>query len=59
MHDLGFVFLNAYLPWYELTGDKRLHAVLIEAGRTLAKRFQPRGQYLCSFVAPDRCSSTS
>lgn len=53
VHDLGFVFLNSYLPWFELTGDKRLHEVLIEAGRTLAKRFQSRGRYLCSFVAPD------
>ncbi len=52
VHDLGFVFLNAYLPWYELTGDKRLLAVITEAGQTLARRFQPRGQYLCSFVAP-------
>ncbi|NLX53526.1 MAG: glucuronyl hydrolase [Planctomycetaceae bacterium] len=52
VHDLGFVFLNAYLPWYELTGDKRLLAVIIEAGQTLSRRFQPQGQYLCSFVAP-------
>ena len=51
VHDLGFVFLNAYLPWYELTGDKRLQAVIIEAGHTLAQRFQPRGKYLCSFVS--------
>jgi unsaturated chondroitin disaccharide hydrolase len=53
VHDLGFVFLNAYLPWYELTGDKRLLDVVIEAGHTLALRFQPRGQYLCSFIAPE------
>ena len=53
VHDLGFIFLNTYLPWYELTGDSRLHDVLIQAGRTLAMRFQEKGQYLCSFVAPD------
>ena len=53
VHDLGFVFLNSYLPWYELTGDKQLLAVIIEAGRTLAQRFQPKGRYLCSFVAPE------
>ena len=23
VHDLGFIFLNTYLPWYELTGDER------------------------------------
>jgi unsaturated chondroitin disaccharide hydrolase len=51
VHDLGFIFLSTYLPWYELTGEKQLHDVLIQAGRTLAMRFQQRGQYLCSFVA--------
>jgi len=52
VHDLGFIFLNTYLPWYELTGERHLHNVLIQAGRTLAMRFQERGQYLRSFVAP-------
>jgi unsaturated chondroitin disaccharide hydrolase len=53
VHDLGFIFLNTYLPWYELTRDERLHAVLIQAGRTLAMRFMEKGQYLQSFVAPE------
>lgn len=53
VHDLGFIFLNTYLPWYRLTGDERLRQVLITAGRTLALRFNPKGQYLRSFVAPD------
>lgn len=53
VHDLGFIFLNTYRPWYELTGDDRLHQVLIQAGRTLAMRFQEKGQYLRSFVAPE------
>ena len=53
VHDLGFIFLNTYLHWYQLTGDERLQNVLIQAGRTLAMRFQEKGQYLCSFVAPD------
>jgi unsaturated chondroitin disaccharide hydrolase len=53
VHDLGFIFLNTYRPWYQLTGDERLHQVLIQAGRTLAMRFRERGQYLCSFVAPE------
>jgi unsaturated chondroitin disaccharide hydrolase len=52
VHDLGFIFLNTYLPWYTLTGDQRLHDVLIQAGRTLAMRFRERGQYLCSFIGP-------
>ncbi len=53
VHDLGFIFLNTYLPWYRLTGDPALNAVLITAGRTLALRFNPHGRYLRSFVAPE------
>ncbi len=53
VHDLGFIFLNTYLPWYKLTGDPALNDVLIQAGRTLALRFNPRGRYLRSFVAPE------
>src|SRR5437773_4495065 len=53
VHDLGFIFLSTYLPWYELTGDQRLHQVLIQAGRTLAMRFKEKGQYLRSFVSDD------
>jgi unsaturated chondroitin disaccharide hydrolase len=53
VHDLGFIFLNSYLPWYRLSGDPRLEHVLITAGRTLALRFNPFGRYLCSFVAPE------
>jgi unsaturated chondroitin disaccharide hydrolase len=53
VHDLGFIFLNTYLPWYCVTGDEDLRQVLITAGRTLALRFNPRGAYLNSFVAPE------
>ncbi len=53
VHDLGFIFLNTYLPWYQLTGDAQLHDVLIQAGRTLAMRFQEKGQYLSSFIGPE------
>src|SRR5262245_18198700 len=53
VHDLGFIFLSTYLPWYKLTGDQSLNAVLIQAGRTLAMRFKEKGQYLRSFVSDD------
>jgi unsaturated chondroitin disaccharide hydrolase len=53
VHDLGFIFLNTYKPWYEETGDEGLRQVLIQAGRTLALRFNPKGRYLRSFVAPE------
>ncbi|MBK5292723.1 MAG: glycoside hydrolase family 88 protein [Acidobacteriia bacterium] len=51
VHDLGFIFLSTYYRWYQVTGDKELHDVLIQAGRTLALRFKEKGQYLRSFVA--------
>ena len=25
VHDLGFIFLSTYLPWYKLTGEEHLH----------------------------------
>jgi unsaturated chondroitin disaccharide hydrolase len=53
VHDLGFIFLNSYLPWYELTGEESLHQVLITAGRTLALRFNEHGRYLRSFIGPE------
>jgi unsaturated chondroitin disaccharide hydrolase len=53
VHDLGFIFLNTYRPWYELTRQQVLRDVLIQAGRTLALRFIPAGRYLRSFVAPE------
>ena len=53
VHDLGFIFLNTYLPWHQLTGDAALRDVLIQAGRTLAQRFKEKGQYLSSFLGPE------
>jgi unsaturated chondroitin disaccharide hydrolase len=51
VHDLGFIFLSTYYRWHRLTEDPALNEVLIQAGRTLALRFQEKGQYLRSFVA--------
>jgi len=53
VHDLGFLFLPTWKEWYDLTGEAGKNQVLIEAGRTLALRFQAEGKYLRSFVAPD------
>jgi unsaturated chondroitin disaccharide hydrolase len=49
VHDLGFIFLPTWKLWYDLTGDEKLNQVVIQAGRTLAKRFQEKGGYICSF----------
>ena len=53
VHDLGFLFMSSYRRWYGFTPDPTLKAVLVEAGRTMALRFQQNGQYLCSFVSQD------
>jgi unsaturated chondroitin disaccharide hydrolase len=52
VHDLGFLFLPTWKVWYELTGDKDIQRSVLCAGETLAGRFQEKGAYLCSFVAP-------
>ena len=49
VHDLGFIFMPTWKLWYDLTGDKKINQVAIQAGRTLAKRFQEKGGYICSF----------
>lgn len=53
VHDLGFIFMSTYYRWFQLTQDPSLKATIMEAGNTLALRFQKRGEYLCSFVAPE------
>jgi len=53
VHDLGFLFMSSYYRWYRSAPDPDLKAVLVEAGRTMARRFQERGAYLHSFLAPD------
>ena len=60
VHDLGFIFLNTYLPWYRLTGDEPLREVLITAGRTLADAVQPPRAVISARSWRRRaCSSTS
>jgi unsaturated chondroitin disaccharide hydrolase len=51
--DLGFIFLSTYHRWFKLTKEAALNDVLVEAGRTLAQRFQEKGGYLRSFISPD------
>jgi unsaturated chondroitin disaccharide hydrolase len=53
VHDLGFLFFPTWKRWYELTDDPDIQAVVIEAGRTLALRYNEKGKYLRSFLAPD------
>lgn len=55
VHDLGFVFWSSWKRWYDLTGDEALNKVLIQAGKTMGLRFNERGKFLRSFVAPESC----
>lgn len=53
VHDLGFLFFSTYLRWKGLGGPAdRIDPLLIQAGKTMAMRFMPNGQYLRSFVEP-------
>jgi unsaturated chondroitin disaccharide hydrolase len=53
VHDLGFIFLSSYYRWFQATREPKLNDVLVQAGKTLALRFQEKGQYLRSFVSED------
>jgi unsaturated chondroitin disaccharide hydrolase len=53
VHDLGFIFLSTYYRWYRATREPALRDVVIQAGRTLALRFNEKGGYLRSFIAED------
>lgn len=53
VHDLGFLFWPTWKRWYDLTDDPGIQGVVLEAGRTLALRYNEKGRYLCSFLAPE------
>jgi unsaturated chondroitin disaccharide hydrolase len=51
-HDLGFVLEPSWGRWYELEPTERAREVLIRGGRTMARRQQPNGGYLSTWVHP-------
>ena len=53
VHDLGFLFWSTWRRWYEQTADPACDEVVVHAGRTLALRFNDKGRFLRSFLAPD------
>jgi len=53
VHDLGFLFWSTWRRWFELTGDESRDKVVVQAGRTLSSRYNEKGRYLRSFLAPD------
>ncbi len=59
VHDLGFVFWSSWKRWLDQTEDERererIDAVIIQAGKTMGLRFNEKGKFLRSFVAPESC----
>lgn len=53
VHDLGFVLAPTWKKWWELDGDAAAKEVALQGGRTLAMRFNDKGQFLSSFLADD------
>lgn len=53
VYDHGFLFFSTYYRWLNLEKDPAHRDVIIVAGQTLAQRFQEKGGYLRSFVAPN------
>lgn len=53
VHDLGFLFWPTWKRSYDVSGDPAHDAVVIQAGRTLATRFNETGRFLRSFLAAD------
>ena len=53
VHDLGFVLCPTWKKWWELTGDDTRREVVIQGGKTMATRFNTKGKFLRSFLAPD------
>lgn len=53
VHDHGFVFLSTFYRWYQLTKDPKLNEVLVQAGETLAERFNHKGHFIRSFISED------
>ncbi len=53
VYDQGFLYFSTYYRWLALDRDPAQKEVLVTAGSTLAQRFQEKGGYLRSFVAPN------
>ncbi|MCA0251127.1 MAG: glycoside hydrolase family 88 protein [Actinobacteria bacterium] len=53
VHDLGFLFWSTWRRWYEETGDDQYDRAVVQAGRTMALRFNEKGRFLRSFLAAD------
>jgi unsaturated chondroitin disaccharide hydrolase len=53
VHDLGFTFWPTWRKWYKETKEDDLNDVVIQAGKTMALRFNEKAGFLRSFLAED------
>jgi len=51
VHDQGFLFWSSWKRWFDLSGEKDVQDVVIQAGKTQAMRFNDKGRFLRSFQA--------
>jgi unsaturated chondroitin disaccharide hydrolase len=51
-HDVGFVLEPSWGRWFDLDRTEHTRQVLIEGGRTMARRLQSTGGYLSTWVDP-------
>ncbi|VXB65711.1 Unsaturated chondroitin disaccharide hydrolase [Arthrobacter sp. 9V] len=49
-HDVGFLMTPSWGRWHELAPSEKTKDVLVTAGRTLAKSYNPAGKYLKTWV---------
>ncbi len=55
VHDLGFLFWSTWKRWFDIDGDPEIEQRVVAGGQTMGLRFNERGKYLRSFVAPESC----
>lgn len=53
VHDLGFTFWPTWKKWFDEAGDTTLNDVVVQAGKTMALRFNEKAGFLRSFLAED------
>ncbi|WP_308467083.1 glycoside hydrolase family 88 protein [Rathayibacter soli] len=51
-HDIGFLFTPSWGRWHAAHPNDETRDVLIQAGRTMARRFNRAGRYLRTWVSP-------
>lgn len=51
-HDIGFLFTPSWGRWRRVEDAGEVRGVLVDAGRTMAGRFNRAGRYLSSWVDP-------